>query len=199
MAGRIPIPNRPAAYVLAEMAREMTKSLQELVAHVGRYPEQAFLFVREGLSYTAERVHGQETEAHRRLHQFLTLHELDWNDIIARYHAGQLPEGVVRAIDAAGGCEKLNRHIGGRELCWGLRDYALKRWGMLARVVLESWNVRCTSDFGRIVFGFIDFDMMQKQLEDKAEDFEDVYTFEEAFDERFHPDPAETDSDGPAW
>lgn len=179
------------------MTEGMTRSLQDLVEHVNRYPEQAFIFVREGLSYTAEKVHGEETEAHRRLHQFLTLHEMDWNDIISKYHTGQLPEGVVRAIEAAGGCEKLNRHIGGGELCWGLREFALRRWGMLARLVLESWNIKTTADFGRIVFGFIDFDMMQKQPEDKTEDFEEVYTFEEAFDETFRPGRPESDPDGP--
>ena len=59
-----------------------------------------------------------------------------------------------------------DRHVGGRELCWALRDYALLRWGLLARVVLESWNIKSSSDFGRIVFGFIDFDMMRKQDDD---------------------------------
>ena len=175
------------------MVDQSGKSLQDLVEHVGRYPEPAFLFVREGLSYAAERVHGLETEAHRHLHQYLALHHLDWNDMIARYHTGELPEPVVEAIDAAGGCEKLNRHVGGQDLCWGLRDYALNRWGMLAQVVLQSWNIKSTIDFGRIVFGFIDLDLMQKQADDKIEDFDGVYGFDTAFQATFPPAPETTD------
>ena len=100
-------------------------------------------------------------------------------------HAGDLPESLVKVIDAAGGCENLNRHVSGRELCWALREYALKRWGILARTVLESWKIRSTADFGRIVFGFIDFDMMRKQEDDSLDDFRDVYAFDEVFDESF--------------
>jgi len=159
------------------------KSLHDLVRHVGRYPEQAYHFVREGLSFAADQIHGPETDAHRRLHHFLLTRELDWNDLVAMYHAGELPKPVMAAIDAAGGCDKLNRHVSGRELCWALREYALQRWGIMARVVLESWNVRQTADLGRIVFGFIDFDMMRKQPEDTIEDFQDVFTFDDAFDE----------------
>jgi uncharacterized repeat protein (TIGR04138 family) len=167
------------------MVNEPPKSLQDLVNHVGRYPEDAFLFVREGLSHTAEALHGPETEAHRLLHAFLLQHELDWADLIEMYHASSLPEPVVEAIGEAGGCDKLDRHVSGRELCWGLRDYALERWGPLARVVLEKWNIRRTDDFGRIVFGFIAMDMMRKQDSDSLEDFKEVYTFDEAFDEPF--------------
>lgn len=164
------------------MVNEPSRTLRDLVDHVGRYPEDAFLFVREGLSHTADQIHGPETEAHRQLHQYLLRNDLDWSDVIAQYHAGELPDTVVDTIDAAGGCDRLDRHVNGRELCWGLRDYAAKRWGMMARVVLESWNVRCTKDFGRIVFGFIDLDMMRRQSDDSLEDFNEVYNFTEALD-----------------
>lgn len=157
------------------------RSLQDLVGHVGRYPEEAFLFVREGLSFASERVHGEESDSHKLLQRFVMDNELDWNDLIASYHAGELPPELTEAIDQAGGPDKLNRHVSGRELCWALRDYAMQRWGILARVVLESWGIRRTHDFGRIVFGFIDFDMMRKQDDDRIDDFEDVYTFDEAF------------------
>lgn len=171
-----------------------SKSLESLVEHVGRYPAEAFLFLREGLGYAAERVHGPETDAHRLLYQYLTESNVDWSDLVAQYHTGLLPEPVAQAIEAAGGCDKLNRHISGRDLCWGLREFALKRWGMLARVVLESWNIKSTADFGRIVFGFIDLDMMRKQPEDRVEDFDDVYDFREAFDRTFGDDGKDHDS-----
>lgn len=174
------------------MVNEPSRTLRDLVDHVGQYPEDAFLFVREGLSHTADQIHGPETEAHRQLHQYLLRNDLDWSDVIAQYHAGELPDTVVDTIDAAGGCDRLDRHVNGRELCWGLRDYAAKRWGMMARVVLESWNVRCTKDFGRIVFGFIDLDMMRRQSDDSLEDFNEVYNFTEALDRSAGPDDAKT-------
>ena len=173
------------------MVEESTKTLQELVQHVGRYPEEAFLFVREALSFAADKIHGAETEAHRNLHHFLLQYDMDWPDLVAKYHAGELPEPVSAAIEAAGGCDKLNRHVSGRELCWAIRDYALNRWGIMARTVLESWNIQNTNDFGRIVFGFIDFDMMRTHSEDRIEDFDDVYRFDEAFDNV--PDQEESD------
>ena len=167
------------------MVDQNSQTLQDLVSHLGRYPESAFLFVREGLSFAAERIHGEETDAHRVLQHFLLQHDLDWSDLVIKYHGGELPDAVVGAIDAAGGCEGLNRHVGGRELCWALRDYALLRWGLMARVVLESWNIKLSSDFGCIVFGFIDYDMMRKQDDDSEADFTDVFNFGTAFDEPF--------------
>lgn len=163
------------------MVEQPSRMLQDLIRHVGRYPEEAFLFIREGLGYAAERVHGPETPAHRHLQQYLAACDLDWPDLIARYHTGELPDAVAEAIQAAGGCDKLNRHVSGRELCWALRDLAIDRWGLMAHAVLDTWNVRQTRDFGRIVFAFIDFDMMRKQPEDCLEDFEDVYNFNDVF------------------
>lgn len=182
--------DRPTDDILA-MVDDPAKAMDDLVAHIGRYPEQAFYFVREGLSYAANKVHGEESEAHRGLQQFLAMNDIDWDEMIQQYFSGHLPEPIVEAIEAAGGTDKLSRHIGGGQLCWGLRDYALRRWGMLARTVLESWNVRGTSDFGRIVFGFIDFNMMQSEDDDKIEDFQEVFSFEEAFDDPFRLDNPE--------
>lgn len=176
------------------MVDQPTKTLRDLVQHLGRYPEDAFLFVREGLSYTAERLHGPETDLHRKIQQYLSTQNLDWADLADQYDAGTLPKALAQAIESAGGCEKINRHVSGRELCWGLRDYALERWGLLARTVLESWRVKSTHDFGRIVFGFIDFDLMRKQPEDEVEDFKEVYSFVEAFDEPFMAGPDPDDS-----
>ena len=178
------------------MVDQPPKTIEELAKHVGRFREEAFYFVREGLSHTAEQVHGPETEAHRQLHQFLASQNMDWQDLIELHHTNQLPPPVEEAIEAAGGWEKLDRHVTGRQLCWGLRDYALQRWGMLARTVLESWNVKDTRDFGRIVFGFIECNLMQQQPGDSIADFEDIYSFEEAFDEPFRPLLPDGPSDG---
>ena len=179
------------------MTKEPHEVLKDLVKRVEGCPEDAFHFVRDGLSYAAEQVHGPETEAHRELYEFVSSNQMDWNDLAAGYRAGGLPETVVKAIEAAGGCDKLDRHVTGRQLCWALRDFAWQRWGMLARAVLESWNIRSTADFGRIVFAFIDLNMMQKQPEDKLEDFDDVYSFDEAFDEALRDARPDVDASAP--
>ena len=72
-------------------------------------------------------------------------------------------------------------HISGAQLCFGLRELAQKRWGMLARHVLKSWNINATRDFGEIVFLLVNNDLMQKTPNDSIEDFENVYDFDEAF------------------
>lgn len=186
---------------VSQATQRAARKLQELVDHVRGFPPEAFLFIREGLAFAVERVHGPETEAHRKLYEYLSERNLDWSDLYVQYHERTLSPELITTVNAAGGVEKLNRHIGGRELCWGLRDYALQRWGMLARCVLESWSIRTTEDFGRIVFGFIDLNMMQKQPQDSIDDFRSVFDFREAFDETFrgelcdNEDPDEYTSD----
>ena len=71
-------------------------------------------------------------------------------------------------------------HVSGQELCWALRDLALKRWGMLAQTVLRRWNVRRTIDFGNMVYLMIEHGFMRKTEEDSIEDFRDVFDFDEA-------------------
>jgi uncharacterized repeat protein (TIGR04138 family) len=76
---------------------------------------------------------------------------------------------------------KKPRHITGRELALGIRKYALDQFGPMAKTVLHHWGVRQTLDFGKIVFALIDVQLLSKQPEDKLEDFEKVYEFDEAF------------------
>ena len=80
---------------------------------------------------------------------------------------------------------KANRHVSGRDLCEGLREYALKNWGLMAPTVLARWNIRRTHDFGRIVFALVDNGWMQKTDEDTIEDFRDVFDFKTAFEQGY--------------
>ena len=75
-----------------------------------------------------------------------------------------------------------NRHVSGQQLCDGLRELALSRWGRLARAVLQRWNIRTTLDFGKIVFSLIDVGQMQKVEDDTLDDFKNVYDFKAAFE-----------------
>jgi uncharacterized repeat protein (TIGR04138 family) len=75
-----------------------------------------------------------------------------------------------------------SHHISGRDLCLGLREVALDRWGYLARTVLQRWNITSTLDFGRIVFAMVEHQLMQKTEQDQLNDFRQVYDFHTAFE-----------------
>jgi uncharacterized repeat protein (TIGR04138 family) len=73
------------------------------------------------------------------------------------------------------------RHVSGQELCLALKDLAQKQYGYMARLVLATWGIRATSDFGEIVYNLIKIGKMSKSDTDRREDFDDVYDFEQAF------------------
>ncbi|MFW6059863.1 MAG: Minf_1886 family protein [Phycisphaeraceae bacterium] len=74
-----------------------------------------------------------------------------------------------------------SRHVSGRDLCYGLRDYAIEQYGLLARIVLRRWRIERSEDFGHIVFTMVEAGLMHKTDEDTIADFEDVFDFSEAF------------------
>lgn len=73
------------------------------------------------------------------------------------------------------------RHLTGQELCEAIRRYAQEQYGLMARVVLNSWGITKTGDFGEIVYNMIRIEVMKKSPSDQREDFDDVYDFEQAF------------------
>ncbi|RMH17667.1 MAG: hypothetical protein D6701_07240 [Gemmatimonadetes bacterium] len=77
------------------------------------------------------------------------------------------------------------RHISGRELAEGVRTLAIERFGPMARTVLEYWGIHATEDLGDIVFALVECGILIKQEEDRREDFEDVFDFEEAFEQNY--------------
>jgi len=77
------------------------------------------------------------------------------------------------------------KHITGQQLCEACRLYAVDQYGYLARLVLESWGVNATSDFGEIVYNLIRIEQMRKSDSDRREDFDDVYCFDGAFEPEF--------------
>ena len=94
------------------------------------------------------------------------------------------PEAYVFVHDALGHTwSRLDhrRHITGRELLDGIKDLALKRYGPMARAVLNSWGVRTTDDFGAIVFNLVDAEILSKTDEDRIDDFHAVYDFDDVF------------------
>lgn len=76
-------------------------------------------------------------------------------------------------------------HVTGQTLCEGLRKLAIKKWGRLAMLVLNTWNIKTTHDFGEIVYLMIKHKWMSAQPTDAIDDFNDVYEFKTAFKDQF--------------
>jgi uncharacterized repeat protein (TIGR04138 family) len=77
------------------------------------------------------------------------------------------------------------RHVSGQILCQGLKEMAVERWGRLAMLVLNTWNIKNTRDFGEIVYSLIEHKWMSAQPTDSIDDFNDVYDFKTAFKDQF--------------
>ncbi len=74
------------------------------------------------------------------------------------------------------------RHVSGEQLSLGLRDYAIEKYGRLARHMLSHWNIHRTEDFGQIVFAMVNGNLMQASPGDSVHDFDNVFDFEGSFD-----------------
>jgi len=122
------------------MNQTQKKSLEQVVDECGRYPLEAFEFVRHGLNYTVQQIHGD------------TRHK-----------------------------EEAACHVSGQQLCQGLRNYAVLRYGVMAKAVLGHWGIHRTTDFGRIVFAMVESKLMQKTDHDDIRDFAAVFDFDQAF------------------
>lgn len=77
------------------------------------------------------------------------------------------------------------RHITGRELSLACRDLALDRFGVMSRIVLESWGVNSSSDLGDAVFALVDLGLLMSQPTDTREEFADVFDFDQAFQREY--------------
>lgn len=143
--------------------------IAKLLAKDDRYPFDAYLFVFEALRHAQEKL-GMGTEYLRE--------EFD-------------PEFEDEAIEADGEPE---RHVSGQELCEAMRQYAHEQYGYLAKSVLNHWSIYSTNDFGEIVFNLIRIKQMRKTPNDRLEDFDNVFDFDEGFQHNFQfslPDSSE--------
>jgi len=116
------------------------------------------------------------------------MHEIEVSDMLTRLlrrnprYAEQGYLFVLAALHQS--LERLStpRHVSGAELSGEVRDLALRRFGPLARTVLEHWGIHSTGDVGEIVFILVDCGVLIKQPTDSREDFEGLFSFEEAFE-----------------
>lgn len=131
-------------------------SLLQLIKKDRRYKVDAYLFVREALTYAADAL-----------------------------EMGSLTEPEPNLTLEQKKQDSRERHLTGQQLCNAIRMYALNQFGLMARTVLGSWGVFSTSDFGEIVYNMINVGMMKKSANDRRSHFDDVYEFEEAFTTNF--------------
>ena len=89
------------------------------------------------------------------------------------------------SADGGTPADESDRHLTGQELCEASRRYAIEQYGMMARVVLNTWGIRSTSDVGELVYNLINIDLMRKSPTDRREDFDNVFDFRKAFQDDF--------------
>ena len=137
--------------------------IAKLLREDRRYVFEAYVFVFESLRYAQEKL-GLGSEVPSEMPEE---EEEDWSEKERR----QSP-----------------RHLTGPELCEAIRRYALEQYGYMAKSVLNHWGISSTGDFGEIVFNLIRIGQMRKTPDDRREDFDDVYDFDEAFARKFQID-----------
>jgi uncharacterized repeat protein (TIGR04138 family) len=93
----------------------------------------------------------------------------------------RIPEQNV----ASGMSSESARHMSGQQLCEACRKFALEQYGMLAKIVLNSWGICSTGDLGEVVYNLISIQQMRKSDHDRREDFDDVFSFDQAFQPEF--------------
>lgn len=76
-------------------------------------------------------------------------------------------------------------HVSGPELMAGVRDLALREFGLMARTVFRMWGINRTDDFGEIVFNLVEGNLMSKTAEDTRADFHAVFDLDKDLTEGY--------------
>jgi uncharacterized repeat protein (TIGR04138 family) len=101
----------------------------------------------------------------------------------ALQYAQEVLEMPAQSAASSGG--KAEHHLTGQQLCQAIRIFATDQYGYLAKIVLNSWGIYNTGDFGELVYNLIRIKEMRKSKQDRREDFDDQYDFETAFEPDF--------------
>jgi uncharacterized repeat protein (TIGR04138 family) len=97
-------------------------------------------------------------------------------------HTQRLLKRVPREGEGEAGPQ---HHVTGPELLDGIRDLALREFGLMARTVFRLWGINKTDDFGEIVFNLVESNLMSKTDEDNRRDFQNVYDLDNALVQGF--------------
>jgi uncharacterized repeat protein (TIGR04138 family) len=96
--------------------------------------------------------------------------------LLGRSPAPDPGQGLPRAAST----RSSGQHVTGAELLHGVRDLALREFGLMARVVFRLWGVNRTDDFGDIVFNLVEAGLMRKTDQDSRGDFHNVFDLDQA-------------------
>jgi uncharacterized repeat protein (TIGR04138 family) len=89
---------------------------------------------------------------------------------------------VLEGLELATRGQTAPRHVSGGDLLDAIKSLARDRYGVMATDVFESWGVRSTLDFGRIVFQMVEDGLLSKQDEDSLTEFIDRFDFRQVFE-----------------
>ena len=92
---------------------------------------------------------------------------------------------VLAALNVTMEALKRKGHVSGRELTLGIKDFAIREYGRMARTVFEHWGIKTTEDFGHIVFNMVERGVLGKTEADNIEDFREVFDFKQAFEDEY--------------
>jgi uncharacterized repeat protein (TIGR04138 family) len=111
-------------------------------------------------------------------------------------------EFVRRSLDHA--LQRLGRtgqkkpaHVRGEELLESFRALALREFGPMAKTVLNDWGISTCTEVGEVVFQLVQHGILGKSETDKIDDFQEIYSFQEAFESPFLPKAVPTKSQPP--
>ena len=111
-------------------------------------------------------------------------------------------EFVRRSLDHA--LQRLGRadqkkpaHVRGEELLESFRALALRDFGPMAKTVLNDWGISTCTEVGEVVFQLVQHGILGKSETDKIDDFQEIYTFREAFESPFLPKAVPSKSQPP--
>jgi uncharacterized repeat protein (TIGR04138 family) len=149
------------------MSCTLDPAIAKLLREDRRYPLEAYIFVFEALHYAQEVLHlGCDCPSEP--------------GVEAVKEAAEKGDKEDKEEDAGP-----QRHVTGQELCEAIRQFALEQYGYMAKLVLSNWGMHSTRDFGEIVFNLIRIGRMRKTPQDRREDFDDVFDFDQAFCRQF--------------
>ncbi len=83
--------------------------------------------------------------------------------------------GRVRAPPGVGEAVAEEEHVSVAEFFEGLRELALRDFGLMAPTVFRQWGVRRTDDFGEIVFNLIGAGLLDPTTADDRGAFRDHF------------------------
>jgi uncharacterized repeat protein (TIGR04138 family) len=152
---------------------EPDRQITQLLRRDRRYSLQAYIFVFEALQFAQEVL------------SLGTVQASDPTEEAEGSPPAAKPPGKKESPTSKKESARAERHLTGQELCEAIRIYALKQFGYMAKCVLNVWGIKCTSDFGEIVYNLIEINQMRKTPEDRREDFDGVFDFEEGLQKSF--------------